>query len=127
MTFRPLADRILVAPIANRTESTAGLALVEDWKPEQMGRVVAVGPRKHPRRADVESLAADIEAHGYSTAAGNLLRSLVQPEPLCATGDLVLFSWMAGQELQDHDTDTRYLIVKQSDLLAVIDQKATPV
>ena len=54
------------------------------------------------------------EQIGTVVAAGS-------PTPCCDVGDLVLFSWCAGQEIFLHDTDERYLLLNESDLLAVLE------
>lgn len=41
---KPLGDRILIQPEARPTMTETGLHLVEHWKPEVTGTVVAVGP-----------------------------------------------------------------------------------
>lgn len=43
MMLRPLRDRILIRPDPVPTETASGLQIVEHWKPEQMGTVIAIG------------------------------------------------------------------------------------
>jgi len=88
MKLTPLGNRVLIAPIAAKTESSAWLELVQDWQPEIMGTVKAIG-----------------------SAA-----------KLCKVGDQVIFSWTAGQDIRDFDADTRYLLLKEDDLIAVIEK-----
>jgi len=128
MILRPLNDRVLIKPHVAPTETPSGLALVEHYKPEQMGTVVAVGIQTHPRKAEAEALAEWINPSTRTDgnlpeeiAAADLLRDLVRREPVVKPGDDVLFSWQAGQEIFLHDDDTRYLIVREDDLLAVIE------
>jgi chaperonin GroES len=46
MTLRPLADRVLVIPDAQRTATDSGLVLPENrFEPEVSGVVAALGPR----------------------------------------------------------------------------------
>lgn len=96
MNLKPLSNRVIVKPEAAPTETESGLHLVEHWKPEEMGIVVAVGDRFCP---DCQ------ERH----------------PPIVQPGDFVVFSWQAGQELFDHDANERYLILKDDDLIAVIE------
>jgi chaperonin GroES len=41
---------------------------------------------------------------------------------ICQVGNTVLFSWSAGQELFDHDDDQRYLLLREDDLIAVLEE-----
>lgn len=41
----------------------------------------------------------------------------------CVVGDVVLFSWTAGQEIWLHDTDERFLLMREDDLLAVVERE----
>lgn len=86
----PLGARVLVEPLQPKTVTDSGIELVEQRVPDTMGRVVAIGAVLPP-----------------------LPPSAVQ------VGDVVLFSWQAGQELLL--TDTRYIMLHQDDLLAVVE------
>ena len=44
MRVRPIADRVLIRPTPNPTETASGLVLAEPWTPEQSGEIVAIGP-----------------------------------------------------------------------------------
>ncbi len=129
MKLRPLGDRVLIAPLANRLESPAGLEIVEHWKPEQMGTVVAVG-EKTGTIAIADALAVISDEYRNTLINIHELRAeltRLKPAPFdVKAGDLVLFSWQAGQEIQDHDTDTRYLLLKEDDLIAVIEKELVP-
>ena len=50
----------------------------------------------------------------------DLLLDLVRREPLVAVGDTVLFSWQAGHEIRLEDDDERYLLMREEDVLAVV-------
>lgn len=106
------------------TES--GLHLVEHWKPEQTGTVVAVGHATHPRKDEAFDLAVRLESD-YNpldecvSEAAALLRDLTGREPLVKPGDDVIFSWSAGQEIFINDGEERYLLMREADLLAVIE------
>lgn len=96
--LKPLTDRILIKPDPKADTITAsGVLLVEDWKPEHMGEVVAV-----PTRADA-----------HCPECG----SRVFAAPCVKVGDLVLFSHQSGQEITVDDE--RYLLMREDDLLAV--------
>jgi co-chaperonin GroES (HSP10) len=50
-----------------------------------------------------------------------LLRDLVRKEPSVKVGDTVLFSWASGQEITVDDGKETYLLMRESDLLAVLE------
>jgi co-chaperonin GroES (HSP10) len=131
VNLRPLGDRVLIKPEIPADTTESGLVLMEHRKPEQTGTVVAVGPCAHPRKAEAEELAAWLEvldADGYiyenedwvaSSAA--LVRALVSREPLVSVGDYVVFSWTAGQEIWVEDGEERLLLMRESDILCVVE------
>lgn len=122
-TLVPLADRVLIQPDEPPTQTDSGLYLSEHKKPEQTGVVVAVGGAKHPRKDDACALADTLEALNLSAAseAAHLLRDLTGREPDVAVGDRVIFSWQSGQELWVNDGETRYLLMRERDILAVVE------
>lgn len=87
----PLGARVLVEPLAPKTITASGIELIEHYHPETMGRVVRCGETVPPLPPDA-----------------------VQP------GDVVLFSWQAGQELLLDQQ--RYLMLHQDDLLAIVEE-----
>ena len=129
--LRPLGDRVLIAPDVAPTMTASGLHLSEHWKPEQTGTVVALGP-SHPHRAEIEALIAHLEtAHPNDGScpctlckAASWLRDLLGVAPEMTIGDRVVFSWQVGQELWVNDHEARYLLMRQSDLLAVVEGDA---
>lgn len=122
MTLKPLGDRVLIRPLKSPEQTDSGLHLVEHKKPEQMGVVVAVGTPVHPLKEEAEKWIEHIEEeHAGWHETSDLLRALVAREPCCKPGDTVLFSWMAGQEIYLHDSDERLLLMKEDDLIAVIE------
>lgn len=134
MILKPLGDRVLVKPIENPTTTESGLLLAEDRKPETMGTVIAVGFCSHPLKVEAEDMAERLDQAVYSEygttvcsdantgrEAVDLLRRLVSREPLVKSGDTVLFSWTSGQELHLEDDGERYLLMRESDLLAVVE------
>ncbi len=98
MKFRPLHDRVVVKRV-DAEQKTAGGIIIPDTakeKPSQ-GEVVAVGP-------------------GARDEAGKLIPLDVK------AGDRVLFGKWSGTEVKIDGVD--YLIMKESDLLGVLDVTA---
>jgi len=98
MKFRPLHDRVVVKRI-EAEEKTAGGIIIPDTakeKPSQ-GEIVAVGP-------------------GGRDEAGKLVPLDVK------AGDRVLFGKWSGTEVKIDGVD--YLIMKESDILGVLDLPA---
>ncbi|MBZ9857972.1 co-chaperone GroES [Mesorhizobium sp. CA13] len=99
MTFRPLHDRILVRRI-EAEEKTAGGIIIPDTAKEkpQEGEVIAAGP-------------------GARNEAGQL-------QPLdVKVGDRILFGKWSGTEIKLGGEDL--IIMKESDVMGVIEQTAT--
>jgi len=129
VNLRPLGDRILVKPEPQASMTDSGLHLVEHAKPDEMGTVVAVGFARHPLKDDAENVAEWLETEAieaghdsYFARGAELLRNLVRKEPSVKVGDTVLFSWASGQELTLNDGAERYILLKESDLLAVLEE-----
>jgi len=90
----PLADRVVVRPKAREEKTAAGIFLPDTAKEKpQEGTVVAVGP-------------------GRLDEKGNRIPLEVK------VGDTVLFAKYAGTEVKLDDTE--YLILRESDILAVL-------
>jgi chaperonin GroES len=98
MKFRPLHDRIIVERLDAEAKSAGGIIIPDtaQEKPSQ-GKVVAVGP-------------------GGRDETGKLI-----PIDL-KTGDRVLFGKWSGTEVKIDGVD--YLIMKESDIMGVIDEPA---
>ena len=96
MQFRPLHDRVLVRRI-DAEEKTAGGIIIPDTAKEkpQEGEIVASGP-------------------GARNEQGQFIPIDVKP------GDRVLFGKWSGTEVKIDGQD--YLIMKESDLLGVLDK-----
>jgi co-chaperonin GroES (HSP10) len=125
VNLRPLGDRVLIKPEIPADTTESGLVLMEHRKPEQTGTVVAVGPCAHPRKAEAEAMALEL-SHGIGEtelqdAAADLLCDLVRKEPLVSVGDYVVFSWTAGQEIWVEDGEERLLLMRESDILCVVE------
>ncbi|RWL47714.1 MAG: co-chaperone GroES [Mesorhizobium sp.] len=99
MTFRPLHDRVLVRRI-EAEEKTAGGIIIPDTAKEkpQEGEVIAVGP-------------------GARDESGKLVPLDVK------VGDRILFGKWSGTEIKLNGEDL--LIMKESDVMGVIEQSAT--
>ena len=99
MYFRPLHDRVLVRRI-DAEEKTAGGIIIPDTAKEkpQEGEIVAAGP-------------------GARSETGQLVPLDVK------AGDRVLFGKWSGTEVKIEGQD--YLIMKESDLLGVVDKTNT--
>ncbi|MCU7615309.1 co-chaperone GroES [Chryseobacterium sp. GMJ5] len=90
VNFKPLADRVLIEPIAAETKTASGIIIPDTAKEKpQEGTVVAVGPGKIDEPTTVK------------------------------VGDKVLYGKYSGSELKLDGKD--FLIVKESDLLGVIE------
>lgn len=94
MKIKPLADRVVVKP-APADEKVQGGIIIPDTAKEkpQKGEIVAVGP-------------------GKISDAGELIKMSVK------VGDHVLYGKYSGTEVTIDNED--YLIVRESDILAVI-------
>jgi len=99
MTFRPLHDRILVRRI-EAEEKTAGGVIIPDTAKEkpQEGEVIAIGPGARDESGKLTPL--DVKA-----------------------GDRILFGKWSGTEIKLNGEDL--LIMKESDVMGVIEQTAT--
>jgi len=98
MHFRPLHDRVVVRRIEAEEKTSGGIIIPDTAKEKpQEGEVVAVGA-------------------GVRDDAGNLVALSVQE------GDRILFGKWSGTEVKIAGEDL--LIMKESDILGVIEQTA---
>jgi chaperonin GroES len=99
MTFRPLHDRILVRRVEAEEKTAGGIIIPDTAKEKPMeGEVIAAGP-------------------GGRDESGKLV-------PLdLKTGDRILFGKWSGTEIRLDGEDL--LIMKESDVLGVIEAAAT--
>jgi chaperonin GroES len=99
MKFRPLHDRVLVRRLEGEEKTAGGIIIPDTAKEKPMeGEVVAVGP-------------------GARSEDGKL-------HPLdVKVGDRILFGKWSGTEVKIEGTE--YLILKESDVMGVIDGAAT--
>lgn len=99
MQFRPLHDRVAVRRIAEDERSPGGIIIPDTAKEKPLeGEVVAVGPGGRNECGEIAALTVKI-------------------------GDRVLFGKWSGTEAQIDGEDV--LIVKESDLLGVIENGMT--
>ena len=95
MSVKPLEDRVLIKPLDPETKTASGIYLPESAKEKPMqGKVVAVGP-------------------------GKLLDNGERAMPTVKKGDTVVFGKYSGTEIEIKDVT--HLIVRESELLGVID------
>ena len=99
MNVRPLHDRIIVQRLDEGEQNVGGIIIPDSAKEKpQQGKVLAVGD-------------------GKVTEDGTRLAMDVRP------GNVILFGKYSGQEIKIDGED--YLIVKEDEVLAVIDPDAT--
>lgn len=94
VNIKPLADRVVVEALEETEEMRGGLYIPDTAKEKpQQGTVVAVGP-------------------GRRTEQGELIEVEIKE------GDRVLYGKYSGTEVTVDDTE--YLIIRESDVLAVL-------
>jgi chaperonin GroES len=123
--LRPLHDRVLIAPHKNPDVSTSGLLHLPENRTDQylemQGTVVAVGTKSDAVSLDaVEAivLEADSCADSYKYIV-EALKALRSAPFDVQVGDDVLFSWTVGQEITIDDV--KYLLLREEDILAVLE------
>ena len=98
LNLKPLGDRVVVEPIEQEDISAGGIILPETAKEKpQKGTIIAVGPGA--RDESGKRMVLDVEK-----------------------GDIVLFAKYAGTEFKMDGK--KLLILKESDLLAVVDEES---
>jgi chaperonin GroES len=96
LKLKPLGDRLVVEPKQREETTPSGLVLPETAKEKpQEGAVLAVGPGQRDDKGD--RIAMDV-----------------------AVGDTVLFAKYAGTEIKIDDK--KLLILKESDVLAIVEK-----
>jgi len=95
MKVRPLGDRVLVKPLEVEEKKKGGIIIPDTAKEKpQEGKVIAVGK-------------------GRTTEEGKTLPLDVR------VGDRILFGKYSGNEIKIEDED--YLIIKEEDILGIIE------
>jgi chaperonin GroES len=93
--LRPLGDRVWIEPIEQEETTASGIILPETAKEKpQEGKVLAVGPGVRDDKGERQPLEVKV-------------------------GDRVLFAKYAGTEIKQEGT--KYLIMRESDILAIVD------
>src|SRR5512145_453419 len=99
MNFRPLHDRVVVRRLEEEQKTAGGIIIPDTAKEKPMqGEVVAVGPGA--RTEDGKLIPLDVKA-----------------------GDTILFGKWSGTEVKIDGTE--YLILKESDVMGVIEGAAS--
>ncbi len=97
INLKPLGDRILVAPVPEKSTTLSGLIIPESAKDKpREGLVVAVGP-------------------GKRTEAGQLVPIDVKP------GDKILFGRYSGSDLKLDDVD--YIVMHATDVQGIFERE----
>ena len=95
LKLRPLADRLVVEPTEQEEITASGIYVPDTAKEKpQEGKVVAAGPGR--KDDEGERISMDV-----------------------AVGDRVLYAKYGGTEVKLEDK--KYLILKESDILAILD------
>ena len=95
INIKPLFDNVLVKPLEAEEKTASGIILPDSAKEKpQIGKVVAVGP-------------------GNVTPKGDKIPMVIK------AGDKVMYKKWGGDEVKDGSED--YMMVKQGDILAVIE------
>lgn len=98
MSIRPLHDKILVKRFAEESKTAGGIIIPDNAKEKPTkGEVIAVG--NGSKAEDGKVVALDVKA-----------------------GDIVLFAKWGGTEVSYNGEE--YLIMKESDVLAIINEEA---
>jgi chaperonin GroES len=98
MNIRPLGDRIVVRRSPSQEKTPGGILLPDSAKNKpQKGKVLAVG-------------------------AGRMLKDGTRRPLQIKAGDTVLFTSWAGDEYREGKTQDNILIMREEDVLAVIDE-----
>jgi chaperonin GroES len=95
MNLKPLSDRLVVKPLEQEEQTSSGILLPETAKEKpQQGKVVAAGPGS--RKETGERVAMDVKVD-----------------------DTVLYAKYSGTTIKLHGKE--YLILKESDVLAIVE------
>ena len=97
MKLKPLADRVVVKPIEEDDKTPGGIILPDTAKEKPMrGEIVAVGPGNYNDKG--ERVKMDVKK-----------------------GDVVIYGKYSGTDFKMNDQD--YLILRESDILAIVENK----
>jgi len=97
LKLKPLHDRVLVKPLEKEEMTKGGIVLPDTAKEKpQEGEVTAVGP-------------------GKPDEDGNPIPMSVK------VGDRVIYAKYAGTEIEIEGEEKKWLILKESDILAIVE------
>ena len=97
MSFRPLGDRVLVKRVEEETKTKGGIIIPDTAKEKpQEGEVISVGPGARDDSGKIQPL--DVKK-----------------------GDKILFGKWSGTEVKIDGVE--YLVMKESDIMGVIETK----
>jgi chaperonin GroES len=98
MKLRPLGDRVVIQRFEAQEKTTGGILLPDTAKSKpQKGKVLAVGP-------------------------GRLRKDGGRARPQVKVGDTVLFTNWAGDEVKEKPTGNNILLMREEDVLAVLEE-----
>ncbi len=98
MKIRPLDDRIVVRRQESQEKTTGGIILPDTAKNKpQKGKVLAVG-------------------------AGKMMKDGTRRGLQVKEGDTILFTTWAGEEYREHGKKDEILLMREEDVLAVLDE-----
>jgi len=98
MNIRPLSDRIVVRRFEAEEKTAGGILLPDNARNKpQRGKILAVGP-------------------------GRLLKDGTRRPLQVKEGDTVLFTTWAGDEFRAHERKENVLLMREEDVLAVLDE-----
>jgi chaperonin GroES len=98
MKIRPLGDRIVVRRHESQEKTAGGIFLPDSAKNKpQKGKVISVGP-------------------------GNLAKDGKRKPLQVKEGDTVLFTAWAGDEFKDNRSRDSILLMREEDVLAIVDE-----
>jgi chaperonin GroES len=98
MKIRPLGDRIVIRRFQEEEKTTGGILLPDSAKKKpQKGKVLAVGP-------------------------GKLVKDGTRRPLQVKEGDVVLFTSWAGDEFREGMKPEQVLLMREEDVLAVLDE-----
>src|SRR5262245_56344622 len=98
MKIKPLGDRIVVQRLESEEKTAGGILLPDSAKKKpQVGKILAAGP-------------------------GKLLKDGTRRPLQVKEGDTVYFTTWAGDEFKAHRTSENILVMREEDVLAVIEK-----
>jgi chaperonin GroES len=97
MKLKPIGDRLIVQRMESQEKTAGGILLPDAAKQKpQRGKVLAVGP-------------------------GRMKKDGSRAEPQVKVGDTILFTSWAGDEYKERPTGNEILVMREEDVLAVLD------